>query len=569
MKVKIRNLLFFAIACGFVVSCSLPETSGKSGKAQSKGSGNETIESMLVEAYSMLGYVSSLVGWESASSDYILGDIRGMIANKGAGPDDLPDVSQIQNFSETPSNSYLAAKWTEYYNAISACNKAISIVKRTGSGKRISSDLTDICLRQLRALRGWYHFEAWRIWNNIPYVDESSDAFSVSNRDDVRDKIIRDLMEGTALPNNMGSPGKFNGTVCQTLLAKAKMQMYHDYRGALVYLDLAKNGTKPDGSAIGLSPTFGEIFDIAKGNSLEDIYNVQYSVNDGSGGYKEGHGNVSGYAYRSREMPGDDCGFFSPTQEFVNSFRTSGGLPLLDGSYNNFPVRSDQGFAPEAPFTPDSGPLDPRIDWTVGRRGIPYWGWGKHLGSAWIYDQSYSGPWSPKKQVSKKSSGDQNAEVGKWTSGYRPSVYHMVRYADILLMIAECQIETGDLAGALRNINLVRARAANPAGFVMDGEHPAANYQISLYKSFTDSDYARKALRMERKLELGMEGQRWFDLERWGIELKEINRILTYERKMPWGQALYGAASATAQKMTLPIPQQEIDIAGGRLIQNK
>ena len=534
--------------------------------AQTKLSDNRLIESMLVDAYAMLGYVSTRVGWESASSDYILGDIRGMVANKGAAPGDLPEVSQIQAFSETPSNPYLDNKWTQYYDAISKCNRAILTIKEAGSAGKISPDQVDIYIRQLRALRGWYHFEAWRIWEHIPYVDESTDPFSASNRDDVRGKIMIDLAEGTTLPNNMGSPGKFNGTVCQVLLAKAKMQMYHDYQGALAYLDLAKNGTRPDGSAIGLAPTYGEIFDIAKGNNLENVYSVQYSVNDGSGGFTEGQGTAPGYA--GSRMPGNNFGFFAPTQEFVNSFRTSEGLPILDGSYNTFPVKSDQGIASGDPFTPDSGPLDPRIDWTIGRRGIPYWGWGRHPGTSWILDQSYTGPWSSKKQVSRKSPDDQNAEVGKWTSGYRPCVYHLIRYADILLSMAECQIEMGDLSGALRNVNLVRARAANPAGLVRDGDRPAANYQISLYKSFPDIEYARKALRMERKLELGMEGQRWFDLKRWGITTKELGRILAYEKTMPWGQAIYGTGSINFGKMIFPIPQHQIDMSRGRLVQN-
>lgn len=119
----------------------------------------------------------------------------------------------------------------------------------------------------------------------------------------------------------------------------------------------------------------------------------------------------------------------------------------------------------------------------------------------------------------------------------------MIRYADVLLLLAECQVETGDLSGALANINAVRARAANPEGFVKeaDGITPAANYQISQYPSFPDAEYARKALRMERKLELGMEGHRWFDLNRWEITVDELTRILDYEKKTPWGNSMYGS----------------------------
>jgi hypothetical protein len=152
----------------------------------------------------------------------------------------------------------------------------------------------------------------------------------------------------------------------------------------------------------------------------------------------------------------------------------------------------------------------------------------------------------------------------------------MIRYADLLLMLAECQIETNDLAGALVNINLIRARAANPAGFVKtldaDGNPtttPAANYQISLYTTLGDQANARIILRMERKLELGQEGHRFFDLNRWGITVAELNRILTYEKTMPWGSALYGAAVVGPEDVTFPIPQHQLDVSNGKLVQNR
>jgi hypothetical protein len=244
---------------------------------------------------------------------------------------------------------------------------------------------------------------------------------------------------------------------------------------------------------------------------------------------------------------------------------------LLDFTYNNDPVISDQGLAPADPFTEDAGPLDPRIDWTVGRRGIPYWDWGEHTGSDWVRDQSYAGPYSPKKQVYKKSQEGIYTETGNWTSGWTANGYRMIRYADVLLLLAECQIETGNLPGALENINLVRARAANPDGYVKesDGVTPAANYQVGLYPSLPDVDYARKALWMERKLELGMEGHRYFDLNRWGITVDELNRALAYEKSMPWGLSHYGSAYVGPEDITYPVPQRQIEQSGGRLVQNR
>jgi hypothetical protein len=217
------------------------------------------------------------------------------------------------------------------------------------------------------------------------------------------------------------------------------------------------------------------------------------------------------------------------------------------------------------------GPLDPRLDWSVGRRGIPYWDWGVHTGSDWIRDQSYAGPYSPKKQVYKKSQEGQYTETGNWTSGWTANGYRMIRYADILLLLAECQIETGNLNGALANINAVRARAANPDGYVKenDGVTPAANYKISVYPSFPDADYARRALRMERKLELGMEGHRWFDLNRWEITVDELNRVLAYEKTTPWGKMMYSYTGLGPEDITYPIPQQQIDMSNGHLKQNR
>jgi hypothetical protein len=227
-------------------------------------------------------------------------------------------------------------------------------------------------------------------------------------------------------------------------------------------------------------------------------------------------------------------------------------------------------------FVPDAGPLDPRLDWTVGRRAIPYWDWGLVTGADWIRQPLYAGPYNPKKQVYQKSQERTYTDISSWTAGYTANGYRMIRYADVLLMLAECQIETNDLPGALDNINAVRARAANPAGFVKkidaDGKEtttPAANYVISQYTTLGTQDNARLALRMERKLELGMEGHRWFDLNRWGNTVTELNRILTYEKTMTWGNNLYGNATVGPEDVTYPIPQRQIDLSVGTLQQNE
>jgi len=552
------------------------------------------LDALLVGAYSMIDGVSSQYGsgWESTASNWVFGSIRGMEANKGTDGGDQPDINPIQTYTETSTNPYLDVKWRAVYEGISRCNSVITVATKALAATKITQAQFDSYVTQSKALRGWYHFEAWRMWNMVPFMDELSDPKAASNATDISDKIIADLTAAKDLPDNMGAIGKFNGTVVKVLLAKVLMQTKHDYAGALALLNVAKSGKKPDGSPIGLVATFGEIFDIANRNDLESVYTVQLSVNDGSGAWNASTGEVLNFPYKSGASPGGCCGFFDPTQEFVNSFRTNAaGLPLLDNTYNGVPVKNDYGIDKnpakdattglayvDADFVPDAGNLDPRLDWTVGRRGIPYWDWGLHTGADWIRDQTYSGPFNPKKAVYKRSQETALTDISSWTAGYTANGYRMIRYADVLLMIAECQIETGDLPGARTNINLVRARAANPAGFVMaidatgaNTAVPAANYVISQYPDgapFDSKANAEVALRMERKLELGMEGHRYFDLQRWGTVVTELNRALTYEKTMPWGNNLYGSAVVAAKDVNYPLPQNQLDLSQGKITQN-
>jgi len=588
------------------------------------------LDGLLVGAYSMIDGVSSNTsasGWESTSSNWVYGSIRGMEANKGTDGGDQPDINPIQTFSETSTNPYLNYKWREVYEAIYRCNTLITFANKSLAAGKITDDQNKLYLQQAKTLRGWYHFEAWRMWGKIPYIDETVvDPGSVVNASDNGPKIIADLQTGLSLPLDMGAIGKFNITVSEVLVAKALMQINHDYAGALTLLqDVVLTGKKPNGADIGLALTFGEIFNAANRNDIESVYTVQTSVNDGSGAWNAGPGEVLNFPYKGGGSPGGCCGFFDPTQEFVNSFDVdASGLPILDFSYNtgtNQNLRDygvaggspwdatktyskNQGctaYAPGAPFKdlgyvslsdkntgndPITSPsfwalrwtednskvVDPRLDWTVGRRGIPYWDWGVHTGSDWIRDQTYSGPYSPKKQVYKKSQEGSLTSTDSWTSGYTANGYRMIRYADVLLMIAECQIEGAalDLPGALANINLVRNRAANPDGYVYESDNitPAATYNVKPYPSFPDKAYAESALFMERKLELGQEGHRWFDLNRWGITQTELTRVLNYEKLMPWGANLYGNATVGPNAVKFPIPQRQIDLSNGKLTQN-
>ena len=177
--------------------------------------------------------------------------------------------------------------------------KVLAIAEERGT---VTAEEADSFRRQARTLRGLYHFEAWRLWEKICYVGENTDLKAITNQDDVREQILADLAAGLGLDYNMGQVGRFNRTVAKVLLAKALMQFNHDYTTAKTYLEDVVDGADdcaPDGHAIGLEPKYGDVFDAANRNGVESIYTVQYSVNDGSGGWNGGGGEGLNFPYKT------------------------------------------------------------------------------------------------------------------------------------------------------------------------------------------------------------------------------------------------------------------------------
>ena len=241
----------------------------------------------------------------------------------------------------------------------------------------------------------------------------------------------------------------------------------------------------------------------------------------------------------------------------------------MDKSYNNpgNRVKSDMGLNSDQAFTPDTGNLDPRLDHTVGRRGIPYLDWQDHPGAAWIRNQPNGGPYSPKKYVYERSEQGSFQDNSSWTPGYTGINYMIIRFADVLLMSAEADIETGALESARAKVNRVRTRAMNSKLMRADGTM-AANYVVSTYTApWTDAALARRAVRMERLLELGMEGHRFYDLVRWNTVQAELDFYLALDGTILTGAL--GGAKFTDKFRLVPIPQDQIDLVGSDiLIQN-
>ena len=243
-------------------------------------------------------------------------------------------------------------------------------------------------------------------------------------------------------------------------------------------------------------------------------------------------------------------------------------------SYAATDVTNDYGINSDEPFTPHTGPLDPRIDYTIGRRGIDYNGFGLNPGKEWIRATfgDISGPYLPKKNFYQADEVDAQRGTGGWGSDWSGINYNVMRFADVLLMAAEAAVEQSspNLPLALEYVNRVRNRAKN-MNYVqtVDGTGDAANYQIEPYASFASQDFARQAIRFERRLEFGMEGHRLFDLRRWGNAQQTINTYIQNEAD-DFDQASYGTKfrSYEPRHDLFPIPVNAIDQSGGVLTQN-
>jgi hypothetical protein len=504
-------------------------------------------------------------GWEGGGSNWVYGSIVGGDANKGSDAGDQADIVPIQQYTATPTNNYFNIKWRSLYEGIARANATIRITSKLTDKDITAAEKTQI-LAQARFLRGFYHFEAKKLWNNIPIVDETIDVTNarVPNTKDWT-KIMEDLdFARKNLAATQDQVGKVNKWAAEAFYAKALM-FQNKYTEALPILtNVVDNGVTSKGIKYDLAPSFHDLFNAERENApevrAESVFAYEASINDGSGGNNANYDQILNFPYNGG--PGGCCGFFQPSFELVNSFRTSAaGLPLLDGSYNvgANQVKNDQGLASTAPFTPDAGNLDPRLDWTVGRRGIPFLDWGPHPGQAWIRDQGNGGPYAPKKMSYYKSQEGKLTDGTSWTNGLTATNYKIMRFADVLLMAAEAEVEVGSLEKARAYVNRVRTRA-NAAHVKDAGGNDAATYVINTYPgSWTDKNMARNAVRFERKLELAMEGHRFFDLVRWGIADQAINAFLTYEKtKLASG---YGSASFTKGKNEyFPVPQRQIDL---------
>jgi hypothetical protein len=544
------------------------------------------VQGLLIGAYSLVdGEGAPGDGFASGASNWMWGGIASDDAYKGSDPSDVADGIGIENWSILSTNGALQQKWNLCYSGVQRCN---DVLRTMVLATDIKPEAQAIITGEAKFLRSYYNIELKKVFKNVIFADETVVVGNkdVSNTTDIWPKIEADLLEAIAkLPATQPQVGRANLWAAKALLAKAYM-FQHKYADAYTLLkDIDANGKTSDGTKYALQPHFYSNFNPAQKNSSESVFAAQTSVQDGSsvawGGDPNGnYGDILNFPYNGG--PGGCCGFYNPSQDLANAYKTdANGLPLLDTWYNGASV-SDQAAAPYA------GTLDPRIDWTMGRKGIPYLDWGNHPGDDWIRNPLADGHFSPKKNVFAESQKGSFTDQGSayWApTELTANNVNIIRFSDVILWAAECAADAGDLTAALAYVNRIRTRAADKTGWVYKNSDydaasaiyktqttPAANYSIDLYTTFPSKDYAIKAIIFERRLELAMEGNRFFDLVRYGdgVAANVLNAYNSREKLL----RTYRAASVFTKGKNeyQPIPQREIDNLNAdgtvRLVQN-
>jgi len=531
------------------------------------------VGALLVGAYSLLdGVGSGTTQWHASVDNWVFGGVASDDAVKGTDAGDQPEQSFIEQYNWVADNTHFRGKWQHSYDAIARCNEVILFATDPDVKDMTDAEKTQ-AVAEARFLRGHYHFEAKKMWGNVPYIDEKTykpndpTGVLVTNTADIWPKIEADFAFAAAnLPATQAQKGRATRWAAKSYLGKALLFQKKWAAAKTELLDVYNNSGKS------LVTSFHDNFRTATNNNRESIFEVQFSINDGTGGQNGGKGSTLNWPYTSTSPGRGCCGFYLPSHNLVNAYRTDAtGLPLIgavaDGSqdtYNNVDVPNDQGLKFSDAWTLDnSQPVDPRLDWTVGRRGVTFLDWGKMPGSSWIRDQNYSGPFTGKKWMYYLS--EENSTTHATDRRSVNNNFRLIRLSHVILWLAECEAELGNLAQAQTYVNLIRNRAKGSP--VQDA---SVNTKVEPYATGTfatrGAAFAINAVRHEQRLEFAMEGHRFFDLVRWGIAEKVLNAYVAKESVSGRGwdgrtftkRAYLVGKTFTAKNNLYPIPADEI-----------
>ena len=531
----------------------------------------ENAEAMVVSAYAIFTTAEDI----NSSFSMWNFDVRSDDAYKGGSGTSDGDVFhqlEVQKGVLT-TNWNINDMWVRLYNSISRVNTAIALLNSTDAS---SYPMKAQRMAEMKFLRAYAHFLLKRLYKNIPFVinenltyDEYNELSNTAyTNDEGWQLIINDLMEAfNTLPEVQADKGRPTKAAVAAFLAK--VYLYKAYHQDDVKSNQVTSINKQDLEKViefsnpALYTNYGLEDDMHNNfrpeeqyeNGKESLWAIQYSRNDGST-----YGNLNwSYGLIPPNIPGatdGGCDFYKPSQNLVNAYRTGDdGLPLID-TFNGKDYNKAEDNA------------DPRLFLTVGIPELPYMFNKNYMmeeTSIWSRSNGlYGYNVSLKQNVDPALIDSYLIKGSYWASSMNRIVF---RYADVLLERAEAYAQLGQTDQAINLVNQIRTRAAKSTQMI--GNYPntyGVKMYISNYKGAYSQEQAIKIVKMERRLEMGMECERFFDLVRWGDAATVLNKYYAEERD---NCAIYGEASFTANKDEyLPIPFSQISASNGHYTQN-
>ena len=518
------------------------------------------VEGKLLAAYNTLsaaGMDGAGGAWYYSTWAWVFGSISSDDALKGTDAGDQPEHSFIETYDFNTFNEHNRDKWRSGYWGAARAN---DVINSLADAEGISPARVATIEAEAKFIRGWQHFEMQKMYRTPKYVGSENFSFDdlesskVPNTGKIWSQIEQDFSDAaSALPATQSQIGRATSWAAKAYLAKAKIYQ-SDWAGAEpILMDIINNGP------FELAAKFEDNYLVATRNNTESIFEIQYAVSSAD---TSGSNSDIGLAH-PYIAPWGCCGFLQAPQDLVDFFQTdANGLPLLDESWKTNHITNPTGDNIGQPIGDPS--VDPRLDHTVGRPGILYKN--HHIMQVdYIRDLTYAGPYFSKKHVAEP----EGFGIGGW-GNLSANNFRIMRLGHVILWAAEAKVELGKLEEARALVNRLRARAANPDGFVPGATQgatrpeytltgsPGANYNVGEYTAaWTSQATARTAVRYETRLETAMEGNRFFDLQRWGVQSEVLNDYLARESK--YRTYLQGKKFTAPKNEFYPIPTYAID----------
>ncbi|MBQ4352879.1 MAG: RagB/SusD family nutrient uptake outer membrane protein [Prevotella sp.] len=572
-----KNILYIGlVCCGLTLSsCSsfLDDQVPQGTLTQDEVKDPKYVDNVILSAYAGLVTIEdmnssfSLWNYDTRSDDAYVG---------GANDNDGGEFHVMEKAKGIMTTDWPYSDiWNRFYKYLSRVSLSLDMLSEADQGNATIQQRT----AEMKFLRAYGHFQLKRLFKNIPFVNRlhmtEDDYNNLSNTEYTNDQawqqIINDLEDAyKVLPVTQADKGRPTKAAAAAFLAKVYLyKAYHqdDTKSHRVTsineAELKKviEYTDPSiYSGYGLESDLHNNFRPEEQfeNGKEAIWSIQYSKNDGTT-----YGNLN-FAYRLivpcvQGILDSGCDFYKPSINLVNAYRTNAdGLPLVDATAADYEVGSSQT-------------VDPRLFETVGVPGTPYMfndnfmmsktkNWGRGNG-----DYGYN--------VSLKHNVDP-ALLDKYLfnadNQLASSMNRIVfRYADVLLMRAEAFAQLGQTGQAIDLVNQVRDRAIGLVNASVVSRYASkfnVHYAIKRYNGTYSKEEAINIVKTERRLELAMESERFFDLVRWGDAAQVINKFYTEESKKL--NFLSGAQFTADKNEYLPIPDKQYSASNGHYTQN-